>query len=247
MQAMHGRLGDPQDYQALQHFITHSPWDATRVWTPLQSAIVPSRIGGSWPSTTPGFPETGDAFGGRAAPALRGAREDRELPGSGVERAHRRGSDLAVDVVTCTCPPRGRTTRPRRTAAGIPETLRFREKWRIVLAHVRTVLKAGFTLTGVVVDADYGSNGAVPCRPGTPRPPLWRRDSRRGRVRGQSVRRVRNPPRPSCSRPRRHAWASVTWGTGTAGPLTARFWCAARMTDEGARGPVVALRTIRER
>ena len=49
---------------------------------------------------------------------------------------------------------------PRRAAVGIPETLRFREKWRIALAHVRTVLKAGFTITGVVVDADYGSNAA---------------------------------------------------------------------------------------
>jgi DDE superfamily endonuclease len=30
MQAMPGRLGDPRDYQALQHFITHSPWQAAR-------------------------------------------------------------------------------------------------------------------------------------------------------------------------------------------------------------------------
>jgi SRSO17 transposase len=36
MQAMHGRLGDARDYQALQHFITHSPWDATRVWAQLR-------------------------------------------------------------------------------------------------------------------------------------------------------------------------------------------------------------------
>lgn len=46
----------------------------------------------------------------------------------------------------------------RRAATGIPATLRFREKWRIALAQVRAVLEAGFTLTGVVVDADYGSN-----------------------------------------------------------------------------------------
>jgi len=30
MQAMHGRLSEPGTYQALQHFITHSPWSATR-------------------------------------------------------------------------------------------------------------------------------------------------------------------------------------------------------------------------
>ena len=49
---------------------------------------------------------------------------------------------------------------PRRAAAGIPATLRFREKWRIALAQVRAILQAGFTITGVVVDADYGSNAA---------------------------------------------------------------------------------------
>jgi SRSO17 transposase len=44
MQAMHGRLGDPRDNQALQHFITHSPWQAARVWTQLR-AVVPLRAG----------------------------------------------------------------------------------------------------------------------------------------------------------------------------------------------------------
>ena len=38
------------------------------------------------------------------------------------------------------------TDGPRRTAAGIPETGLVREKWRIALAHVRTVVKAGFTV-----------------------------------------------------------------------------------------------------
>jgi SRSO17 transposase len=44
----------------------------------------------------------------------------------------------------------------RRAEVGLPEGVRFREKWRIALAHVRTVLKAGFTLTAVLADADYG-------------------------------------------------------------------------------------------
>lgn len=50
------------------------------------------------------------------------------------------------------------TAAARREAAGMPDTARFREQWRIALGHVRTVVKAGFTLTGVVADADYGSN-----------------------------------------------------------------------------------------
>ena len=57
MQAMHGRLSTPSDYQALQHFITHSPWDARRVWTELR-AQVPVRTGVLALDDT-GFPKQG--------------------------------------------------------------------------------------------------------------------------------------------------------------------------------------------
>ena len=57
MQAMHGRLSDPGQYQALQHFITHSPWDATRVWTQLRT-VVPTRTGILAIDDT-GFPKQG--------------------------------------------------------------------------------------------------------------------------------------------------------------------------------------------
>ena len=44
MEAMWARLSDPGTYQAFQHFITHAPWDAERVWTRLR-AVVPERTG----------------------------------------------------------------------------------------------------------------------------------------------------------------------------------------------------------
>ena len=44
MPAMHGRLSEPGSYQAQQHFITHSPWDAAHVWTYLRT-VVPVRTG----------------------------------------------------------------------------------------------------------------------------------------------------------------------------------------------------------
>ena len=44
MQAMHGRLSDPVSYQALQHFITDSPWETPPVWAQLR-AVVPVRRG----------------------------------------------------------------------------------------------------------------------------------------------------------------------------------------------------------
>jgi SRSO17 transposase len=36
---MHGGLSDPGQYQALQHFITHSPWDAERVRVHLRTVV----------------------------------------------------------------------------------------------------------------------------------------------------------------------------------------------------------------
>jgi imidazolonepropionase-like amidohydrolase len=39
MQAMHRRLSDAGTYQALQHFITDSPWDAQRVWARVRALI----------------------------------------------------------------------------------------------------------------------------------------------------------------------------------------------------------------
>jgi SRSO17 transposase len=57
MQAMHGRLSDPANYQALQHFITHSPWDADRVWRQLRTQI-PARTGILALDDT-GFPKQG--------------------------------------------------------------------------------------------------------------------------------------------------------------------------------------------
>ena len=44
MQAMLARVTEPASYQAFQHFITHAPWDAERVWRRLR-AVVPERRG----------------------------------------------------------------------------------------------------------------------------------------------------------------------------------------------------------
>jgi SRSO17 transposase len=123
---------------------------------------------------------------------------------------------------------------PRRTTAGIPATLQFREKWRIALAQLRAILQAGVTLTNVVVDADYGATrssatawSASACPYGVA-------------IRGEAMCAVVGVPgRQSAtaiaqSAPE-DAWESVTWGTGTAGPLTARF-CALRVRPTKGRG-----------
>jgi SRSO17 transposase len=39
MSAMLERVTDPGTYQAFQHFITHAPWSAERLWRQLRAAI----------------------------------------------------------------------------------------------------------------------------------------------------------------------------------------------------------------
>ncbi len=122
----------------------------------------------------------------------------------------------------------------RSAAAGIPPTVRFREKWRIALAQVRTVLQAGFTITGVVVDADYGANAAF--RAGLERLGLAYGVA----IRGEATFTVVDVPGTlsaialADSAPA-DAWETVTWGTGHAGPLTAEF-CALRVRPSAGRG-----------
>lgn len=44
MQAMHGRLSQPIHYQALQHFVTHSPWPDQPLWDRVND-VIPERRG----------------------------------------------------------------------------------------------------------------------------------------------------------------------------------------------------------
>lgn len=231
MQAMHGRLGDPRDYQALQHFITHSPWEAARVWTQLR-AVVPLRAGILALDDT-GFPKQGTQSPGvqRQYCGALGKVGNCQVAVSSALIADGRTWPLAFDLYL---PTAWTDDAARCAAAGIPSTVRFREKWRIALAQVRTVLQAGFTLTGVVVDADYGANAAF--RTGLERLGLAYGVA----IRGEATFAVADVPGTlsaialADSAPD-DAWETVTWGTGTAGPLTATF-CALRVRPTAGRG-----------
>lgn len=231
MEAMHGRLSDPGTYQALQHFITHSPWDATRVWTHLRT-LVPSRTGILALDDT-GFPKQGTASVGvqRQYCGALGKIGNCQVAVSSALIADGRTWPLTFELYV---PVAWTSDAPRRAAVGIPEPLRFREKWRIALAHVRTVLKAGFTVTGVVVDADYGANAAF--RDGLERLGLRYAVAIRGGATFEptgagltaTAAVIADAAAPD-------DWHTVTWGTGTNGPLTASF-VAARVRAPRGRG-----------
>ena len=231
MQAMHGRLSDPGQCQALQHFITHSPWDATRVWARLRAAV-PVRTGILAIDDT-GFPKQGTHSVGvqRQYCGALGKIGNCQVAVSSALIADGRTWPLACDLYV---PVSWTEDAPRRTAAGIPATLPFREKWRIALAQVRAIRKAGFTITGVVVDADYGTNASF--RAGLERLGLPYGVAIPGEVTCDvvGVRGTQSATALATSAPD-DAWESVTWGAGTAGPLTARF-CALRVRPTKGRG-----------
>ena len=231
MQAMHGRLSDPGTYQALQHFITHSPWEAGRVWRQVR-AVVPVRTGILALDDT-GFPKQGTQSPGvqRQYCGALGKIGNCQVAVSSALIAEGRTWPLAFDLYL---PTAWTDDAARCAAAGIPPTVRFREKWRLALAQVRTVLQAGFTITGVVVDADYGTTAAF--RAGLERLGLAYGVA----IRGDVTVAVAGEPAPQSATALADgapeaAWATVTWGTGTAGPLTARFW-ARRVRPAPGRG-----------
>lgn len=231
MQAMHGRLSDPVSYQALQHFITDSPWDADRVWAHLRTCV-PVRAGILAIDDT-GFPKQGRHSVGvkRQYCGALGKVGNCQVAVSSVLIGEGRTWPLSFELYL---PAEWMADPDRRTAVGIPARLRFREKWRLALAHVRTVRHAGFQLDGVVVDADYGANAA------------FRRGLERLGLRyGVAIRSDLAMWTAAARRPQTAAalaaaipssdWTAVTWGTGTKRPLTAQF-VARRVRPTKSRG-----------
>ena len=219
MAAMHGRLSDPISYEALQHFITDSPWDAAPLWAHLRTCVPVRR--GLLALDDTGFPKQGSASVGvqRQYCGALGKIGNCQVAVSSALLAEGRTWPLTFELYL----PKVWTTDPARCAgAGVPETVRFREKWRIALAHVRTVRKAGFDLTGIVVDADYGANAAF--RAGLERLGLRYAVAIRGSATFHlaGARDARPATDLGATTPET-AWQSVTWGSGTTGALTADF------------------------
>ena len=219
MQPMHGRLSDPGSYQGLQHFITHSSWAVRPFWQRVR-ALIPIRHGILAIDDT-GLPKQGTASVG----------VQRQYCGALGKIANCQvavSTALLADGLTwltsmeLDLPQTWMEDDDRRARAQIPRPLAFREKWRIAVAHVRTVLAAGFTLETVVADAAYGETAqfraalerlgvryvvAVPYSVGA---------RLVAALPSESLAAIANRLAPS-------AWHRIRWGMGTKGPLEARF------------------------
>lgn len=230
MQPMHGRLSDPGSYQNLQHFITHATWEARPFWRRLRE-LLPVRSGILAIDDT-GLPKQGTASVGvqRQYCGALGKIANCQVAVSTTLIAHKLAWLTSLELYL----PQSWLDDAPRTVARIPRTLPFREKWRIALAHVRTVLAAGFTLEAVVADAAYGEIAAF--RAALERlglayvvaVPYFVGARLLGTTARESVAAIANGLAPS-------RWRRIQWGHGTKGPLVARF-TAVRVRIPTSRG-----------
>jgi SRSO17 transposase len=229
IQPMHERLSDPGSYQGLQHFITHATWEARPFWRRLRE-LIPVRSGILAIDDT-GLPKQGTASVG----------VQRQYCGALGKIAN---CQVAVSTALMAGPlawltslelylPETWMDDAHRAQARIPPRLPFREKWRIAVAHVRTVLAAGFTLEAVVADAAYGEIAkfrAALERLGVAyvlAVPYFVGARLAGTTARESLAAIANSLAPS-------AWQRIRWGRGTKGPLEARF-AAVRVTIPQSR------------
>ena len=157
MSAMLERVHDPGTYQAFQHFISHAPWDVTRIWRQLR-ATIPEREGVVILDAT-SFPKQGPHSVGVARQycgTLGKVANCQVLVTAALwtgGRAWMLGAALYL--------PEAWLTSEARQRAKIPTAVRFQEKWRLALTLVRQIRAAKFRITAVLGDADFGDNAML--------------------------------------------------------------------------------------
>jgi SRSO17 transposase len=152
MQAMLARVTEPVAYQAFQHFITHAPWDADRVWRRLR-AVIPERQGVFILDGT-SFPKQGPASVGVARQycGALGKVANCQVAVTGALWTGARSWCLGALLYL----PEEWLTPLARARVRIPATVPFQEKWRLALRLLRQVRAARFTITAVLADAEFG-------------------------------------------------------------------------------------------
>jgi SRSO17 transposase len=165
IQPMADRMPGVHD-QALNHFVTNSPWDVQpvrhRLAATMDTAITPV----AW-----AVDDTGWLKCGRASPAV--ARQYTGTAGKVTNCQIGVSVNLVTD--TASCPANWRLFVPeswdpasgkasvdvahRRARAAIPEDVGHREKWRLALDMIDELRGWGLTAPLIVADAGYGDTG----------------------------------------------------------------------------------------
>jgi SRSO17 transposase len=218
MSAMWERVQDPGTYQAFQHFISHAPWDHARIWRQLRARI-PDREGVLILDAT-SFPKQGTHSVGVARQycGTLGKVANCQVAVTAALWTGARAWMLGAALYL----PETWLTREARQRAHIPAAVPFQEKWRLAITLLRQARAAGFRITAVLGDAEFGDNRTL-------RQHLHRSRLayalgvsstltvvRAGRTQAESVRAIAE------QLPRR-AWRVVSWRNGQNRPWKAQF------------------------
>jgi SRSO17 transposase len=156
MEAMLARVTEPGSYQAFQHFITHAPWSAERVWRRLRT-VLPVRTGVLIIDATTFLKQGHHSVGvTRQYSGLQGQIVNCQAAVTAALWSEGRAFLVGAALYL----PQSWMTDAARTRAHIPTTVRFQEKWRLALTILRQVRASGIRLTGVLADADFGDKRA---------------------------------------------------------------------------------------
>jgi SRSO17 transposase len=158
VEPMAARLGGEVHYQALHHFVGASPWD----WRPVRRRLAERLVGAldptAWVVDDTGFPKDGDCSVG----------VQRQYSGTLGKTANCQ-LGVSVNAVTeqASCPLDWRLFLPeswdddtrRRAACRVPEGVRHRPKWQLVLDMVDELGQWGLVPPVLVGDGGYGDTG----------------------------------------------------------------------------------------
>jgi SRSO17 transposase len=158
IEPMAARLGGEVHYQALHHFVAVSPWD----WRPVRRRLAEHLVGAlgptAWAVDDTGFPKDGDHSVG----------VQRQYSGTLGKTANCQ-LGVSVNAVTedASCPIDWRLFVPegwdddveRRAACRLPESVRHRPKWRLVLDMLDELATWGLAPPVLVGDCGYGEVG----------------------------------------------------------------------------------------
>ena len=158
IEPMTARLGGEVHYQALHHFVAVSPWD----WRPVRRRLAERLVGEleptAWAADDTGFPKDGDCSVG----------VQRQYCGTLGKTANCQ-LGVSVNAVTeqASCPLDWRLFLPerwdddaeRRAACHLPEDVRHRPKWQLVLDMLDELDQWGLRPPVLVADCGYGEVG----------------------------------------------------------------------------------------
>src|SRR5690349_13184686 len=232
----------PGDTQQLHHFVSTSPWATA----PLEEELVQAAdrlVGG--PDAVLVVDDTALVKQGRHSVGVK-----RQYCGQLGKRANCQSLvsltlarvEVPVGVgLRLFLPEDWAADAGRRAAAGVPETVAYRPKWRIALDEIDRLLASGARFGAVLADAEYGkaaefrhglAERELACAVGIlPTQKVYPAEVTLSFPERRPTGRPRKHPVPSASsvgaaellEARPEAFRAVSWRTGTKGPLRAEF------------------------